>query len=156
MPVTRECQPEDLSQVEACFVELQDFLHRLEPNVLEGKAAKKYFDFMLARCAETAGKVFVAEVGQKVVGFVCVWGKNPPEELDEEPEEYAFVSDLVVLPAYRRQGVGQALLERAEGYARSLGIKKIQLEVLSRNTGALKLYTNDGFRPYHVLMTKNL
>jgi ribosomal protein S18 acetylase RimI-like enzyme len=156
MPVIRECQPAEMPQVEACFVELQDFLHALEPNVLEGKAAKKYFDFMRSRCAETSGKVFVAEEEQQVVGFVCVWGKVPSEELDEEPGEYAFISDLVVLPAYRRQRVGQALLERAEEYARSLGVKKIQLEVLANNTGALKLYTNDGFRAYHLLMTKDL
>ncbi len=156
MSVIREYQPEDAQQVEACFVELQDFLHRLEPNVLEGKAAKKYFDFMWARCAETSGKVFVAEVKHQVVGFVCVWGKVPSEELDEEPGEYAFISDLVVLPAYRRQRVGQALLEHAEAYARSLGATKIQLEVLANNTGALKLYTNDGFRAYHLLLTKSL
>ena len=43
MPVIREYRPEEVHQVEVCFVELQDFLHRLEPNVLEGKAAKKYF-----------------------------------------------------------------------------------------------------------------
>jgi ribosomal protein S18 acetylase RimI-like enzyme len=145
-----------MPQVEACFVELQDFLHALESNVLEGKAAKKYFDFMLARCAETAGKVFVAEVDKRIAGFVCVWGKVPSEKLDEEPEECAFVSDLVVLPAYRRQRVGRALLARAEDYARSLGVKKIQLEVLANNAGALKLYTGDGFRAYHFLMTKDL
>src|SRR4029079_13166740 len=108
-----------------------DFLHRLEPNVLEGKAAKKYFDFMLAHCAETSGKVFVAEVEHRVVGFVCVWGKVPSEKLDEEPGECAFISDLVVLPAYRRQRIGRALLERAEAHARSLGVTKIQLEVLA-------------------------
>ena len=156
MLVIREYRPEEIQQVEVCFVELQDFLHGLEPNVLEGKAAKKYFDFMLAHCVETAGKVFVAEVEHRVVGFVCVWGKVPSEKLDEEPGECAFISDLVVLPAYRGLGVGRALLERAEEYARSLGVTKIQLEVLANNTNALKLYTSDGFRAYHMLMTKNL
>jgi ribosomal protein S18 acetylase RimI-like enzyme len=156
MPVIREYRPEEIEQVEVCFVELQDFLHGLEPNVLEGKAAKKYFDFMLTRCAETTGKVLVAEVDHQVVGFVCVWGKVPSEELDEEPGDYAFISDLVVLPAYRGHGVGRALLERAEEYARSLGVTKIQLEVLANNASALKLYTSDGFRAYHMLMTKNL
>ncbi|MBM4258870.1 MAG: GNAT family N-acetyltransferase [Deltaproteobacteria bacterium] len=156
MVAIRECQPEDMPQVEECFVELQDFLHQLEPNVLEGKAAKKYFEFMLARCTATAGKVFVVEADHRVVGFVCVWAKVPSEELDEEPGEYAFISDLVVLPAFRRQRLGQMLLERAESYARSLGVKKIQLEVLPNNTGALTLYSNHGFRTYELLLSKDL
>jgi len=156
MPVIRECQSEDLPQVETCFVELQDFLHRLEPNVLEGKAAKQYFEFMLAYCAKTAGKVFVAEVDRQVVGFVCVWGKVSSEELDEVPSEYAFISDLVVLSQYRGQGLGRSLLERAEAYACSLGVTKIQLQVLPTNTGALQLYSSEGFRTYHMLLTKDL
>ncbi len=152
----REYQPQDQQQVEACFVELQDFLHRLEPNVLEGKAAGKYFDFMFARCVETSGKVFVAEVDTQVVGFVCVWGKVPSEGLDEEPSEYAFISDLVVLPAYRGRSVGHALLQQAEEYARLQGATTLQLTVLANNTRARKLYNRQGFGDYHVLQVKRL
>lgn len=156
MSVIREWQAKDALQVETCFVELQDSLHRLEPQVLEGKAAKPYFDFMVARCAATSGKVFVAEVEQQVVGFVCVWGKVLSEELDEEPSEYAYISDLVVLPAYRGQGLGQRLLEQAEAYARSQGAAVLQIGVLAANAGAVKLYQRQGFRAYEVLLTKNL
>lgn len=156
MYVIREYQPEDALQVETCFVELQDFLHRLEPIVLPGKAAGRYFDFMIARCAATSGKVFVAEIDGQVVGFVCVWGKVPSEELDEEPVEYAFVSDLVVLPAYRSHGLGHSLLQKAEEYARSQGAATLELEVLAKNENALQLYNRHGFRAYHLLLTKSL
>jgi len=156
MNVIREYLLEDAQQVEACFVELQDFLHRLEPIILAGKAAGRYFDFMVARCAETSGKVFVAEVGRQIVGFVCVWAKVPSEELDEEPVEYAFISDLVVLPAYRGQGLGHALLQRAEEHARSQGATSLELQVLAKNENALQLYDRYGFRAYHLLLKKNL
>lgn len=156
MSMIREYQDEDALEVETCFVELQDSLHRLEPQVLEGKTAKPYFDFMVARCAETSGKVFVAEVNQQVVGFVCVWGKVPSEELDEEPSEYAYISDLVVLPAYRGQGLGQRLLQKAEAHARGQGAAALQIGVLAANTGAVNLYQRQGFRAYEVLLTKSL
>ena len=152
----REYQPEDEEQVHACFLALQEFLHQLEPTILTGTAAGKYFAFMFARCAETAGKVFVAEVDKRVIGFVCVWGKMPSEDLDEEPVEYAFISDLVVLPAYRDQGVGQRLLHTAEAYARAQGAATLELEVLPTNEQALRLYTRQGFRPHHVLLKKPL
>lgn len=156
MTIIREYRPEDTPYVHACFVELQDFLHRLEPNILEGHAAGKYFDFMLARCTETAGKVFVAEVDSQVVGFVCVFGKVPYEEFDEEPIEYAFISDLVVLPAYRSQGIGQLLLQAAEAYAQAQGATSLELEVLVKNESAVRLYNRYGFRGYHYLLKKNL
>jgi len=156
MHIIRPYRPEDAPQVEACFIELQDFLHRLEPNVLPGNAAMKYLDFMFARCEETSGQVLVAEVENRVVGFVCVWGKVSSDALDEKPTEYAFISDLVVLSAYRGQGLGRALLERAEAYARQQGAAKIELLVLPNNHSALNLYRRHGFRDYHILLTKNL
>ena len=53
MPIICEYRPEDLRHVEDCFVALQDFLHGLEPQVREGKAATQYFDDMFARCTDT-------------------------------------------------------------------------------------------------------
>jgi ribosomal protein S18 acetylase RimI-like enzyme len=156
MHVIREYRPEDAPQVEACFGELQDSLHRLEPQVLESKAAKHYFDFMFARCAETHGKIFVAEVEHQVVGFIALWATVQSEELDEEPSEYAFISDLVVLPAYRGHGLGRMLLQKAEAYARHQGATTLKLEVLHKNQGAIGLYTRQGFSPYQVLMVKHL
>jgi len=155
MHVIRACRPADTPWVEECFVELQDFLHGLEPNVLPGNAAKKYLDFMFARCAETSGQVFVAEVENRVVGFICLWGKVPSEALDQKPAEYAFISDLVVLSAYRGQGLGRTLLEHAEAYARRQGATALELEVLPNNR-ALNLYRRHGFRDYHILLTKSL
>ena len=156
MYILREYQPHDEQHVETCFIELQDFLHRLEPHVLEGKRARKYFDFMLARCADTAGKIFVVEIENQVVGFACVWGKVPSEDLDEEPIEYAFLSDLVVLPAYRGRGLGKALLQAVEAFARSQGAASLELQVLAQNENALRLYNQHGFRAYHLLLTKDL
>lgn len=152
----REYRPEDAQQVEKCFVELQDFLHRLEPTVLEGKAAKKYLDYMFASCAETQGKVFVAEVDNQIVGFVSLWVKVKSEALDEEPAEYAFISDLVVLPAYRGRGLGRALLQKAEEYALLQGATTLKLEVLARNTVATEVYKNHGFHKYQILLVKSL
>lgn len=152
----REYRPEDAQQVEECFVELQDFLHHLEPTVLAGKVAKKYFDYMLASCAETQGKVFVAEVDNQIVGFVSLWAKVKAEALDEEPAEYSFISDLVVLPAYRGRGLGRALLHKAEEYARLQGATTLKLEVLTRNTVATELYRHHGFHSYQMLLVKSL
>jgi len=114
MGAIREYRPEDIPQITACFVALYDFLHNLEPQVLAGRAATPYWDFMLTSYQATSGTIFVVEVNNQIVGFVSLWLKVQSEELDEEPSAYAFISDLVVLPAYRGQGLGRALLSRAD------------------------------------------
>ena len=58
------------------------------------------------------------------------------------------IHDIVVLPEYRRQGVGQALLAAAEVEARERGCCKLTLEILSGNARAMASYTRFGFAPY--------
>lgn len=58
------------------------------------------------------------------------------------------IHDIVVLPEYRRQGVGQALLAAAEVEARERGCCKLTLEILSGNALAMASYTRFGFEPY--------
>jgi GNAT superfamily N-acetyltransferase len=58
------------------------------------------------------------------------------------------IHDLVVIPGYRRMGVGRGLLEAVERKARELGCCKITLEVLDRNERALGAYTAFGFASY--------
>lgn len=56
-------------QLRACVVELQDFECGLEPALPEGqKIADAYLAFLSNRCARLSGKVYVAEVDDKVAG----------------------------------------------------------------------------------------
>ena len=55
------------------------------------------------------------------------------------------VHDLAVHPAYRRRGVGRALLEHAASHARGLGCVKLTLEVREENEAARALYRACGF-----------
>ena len=138
-------------------VELQDFERTVEPALPTGEAmADAYLAHLFDCCAKWQGRMFVAEVDGAVVGFVCVYGYVPQEELDESPEPYAFVSDLVVMPAHRGSGIGQRLLEAAEVYARACGMAKLKIGVLRRNEGALRLYERLGFRQYRVELSKRL
>lgn len=157
MPRIRDYKPEDAARVEQCYVELQDNERRLEPIRAEGGAvATKYLAHMFARCAETGGAVFVAEVDALVVGFVCVWGHVVGEELINVESEFAFVTDLVVLIDYRGRGIGRALLERAEAFAVGRGAKRLKIGVLAKNEAARRLYQRFGFADFEVNMFKTL
>jgi GNAT superfamily N-acetyltransferase len=58
------------------------------------------------------------------------------------------VHDIAVDPAYRGQGVGQALLDALEKHAVECGCCKLTLEVLSGNHVAQRSYQHFGFEQY--------
>ena len=56
-----------------------------------------------------------------------------------------WIYSLAVLPMYRKQGVGSALLSHAEQELSSLGCVKINLQVLEGNGAAEKFYISNGY-----------
>ena len=49
---------------------------------------------MFARCDKRDEQVFVAEVDNEVVGFVCVYAHMTIHNPDEALKEFAYVSDI--------------------------------------------------------------
>lgn len=153
----REYEARDAAALEECFVELQESERALDPLLREGRgAAEEYLAHMFSRCAETEGKVFVAEAGGRVVGFVSVWAKIRSRAVEEVDYEYAYVSDLVVLGAHRGLGLGRGLLRRAEEHAAQRGARLLRIAVYATNVGARRLYEGLGFRERVVELSKSL
>lgn len=69
----------------------------------------------------------------------------PGMEDEAVPGEY-YVDSLAVLPEYRGQGIGRALLQRAVTQGRELGLK-VTLAVEYDNARAQHLYRSLGFAP---------
>src|SRR4029453_12700610 len=136
-------------QLRGRIVALQDFEHALEPAM-----ADAYLGFLVDRCSRVAGRIFVAEIDGVVVAFVAVLPRVPPAEPDEDLRPYAYISDLVVLPRYRRRGLGRVLLKHAEEFARSEGASSLRVGVLAKNKIARNLYQSLGFADYHVQLVK--
>ncbi len=61
-------------------------------------------------------------------------------------EDRCYIHGLCVLPAYRKRGIGRALLEyKIAEAANEYPGRPIELEVAVQNPGALSLYTRTGF-----------
>ncbi len=58
---------------------------------------------------------------------------------------HVAVLTVAVASAFRRQGLGRALLVRAYPWARRVGVEKIGLNVRSGNSAARALYESEGF-----------
>jgi ribosomal protein S18 acetylase RimI-like enzyme len=69
-------------------------------------------------------------------------------------ERYTYIFLIFVHPQHRCRGIGKALLQLAENWAKARGDRQIGLQVFLDNQPALKIYQNAGFTTSSVLMTK--
>ena len=56
-----------------------------------------------------------------------------------------FITNVVVHPAYRRQGIAASLLEEIREYGENHDLSRITLEVRASNNAAIALYKKFGF-----------
>jgi ribosomal protein S18 acetylase RimI-like enzyme len=80
--------------------------------------------------------MFSALGGKDAVGYIA---------LTEGPGAVAWVTDLVVAPRWRRQGVASALLGSAHEWGQSRHHGRIFLEMQSKNQPAIKLAQKHGY-----------
>ena len=59
--------------------------------------------------------------------------------------ENAWIGGVGVVPAARRAGVGEALMRALHDEARARGVRRVWLEVIVENTGAVALYEKLGY-----------
>ncbi len=86
--------------------------------------------------------------------IACVWMGNAIDQVTGD--RYSHIFSLYVMPEYRHQGIGKALMNQAISYAKNRGDQKIGLQVFSHNQQALKMYNSLGFETQSYLMFKNL
>lgn len=79
----------------------------------------------------------VVEVDHKVVGYCGVW-----VIIDE-----AQITNIALLPQYRGQKIGEALMRTGMQFARMRGARKMSLEVRVSNEPAQGMYRKLGFQP---------
>lgn len=80
------------------------------------------------------GFLAIAEIGGEPAGFCLGWiARNPA--IYRVPE-VGFVSEIAVKSAYRRRGVGRALIDAARAWFRGRGVDEFQLSTAVWNREA--------------------
>ncbi len=81
-------------------------------------------------------KTWVAIEGESIVGFLVA---------DRQPKRVGHITTIDVVEGWRRQGVGKALIEAAEDWARRQGLRLIYLEMAEDNLTAQQFYRARGY-----------
>lgn len=91
------------------------------------------------------GILLVAELRGKVVGLVSVSLRESSDIPIMVPRKYAYIGDLVVTKRYRRQGIGEALMNRVQNWAAQRKVFQFELNVWDFNVDAINLFKKLGY-----------
>ena len=108
--------------------------------------AMSNLDFILKIITESKKDILVAQCGVQLLGFALVLMTHTPPYRCFVPHPYADLLDLAVLPDARGNGLGTLLLQAVKGWAKAYGADYLELDALSNNQGAVRLYEREGFR----------
>jgi GNAT superfamily N-acetyltransferase len=153
----REAVASDYDDLCALFDE-GDALHRENlPRIFQKpRGAVRDRDYVLGLLADEAVGFFIAQVGDRLVGLICVMVRESPEVPIFVRRRYTVVNDVVVKEEFRRTGIGRALMEKAHEWAVAEGADSIELNVWEFNRGAIDFYQTLGYETASRKMTKRL
>ncbi len=127
----RKAHTDDKKHIEELFIAMLESIYTEAQNGYETGYLDKFF---------TGGDdwICVAECNNTIIGYIAV-------EVHNEPEKFVYLDDISVSEAFRSQGIGSALIKKAESYAAEINAAYIALHVEGSNTSALKLYERLGY-----------
>ncbi|ARM75480.1 GNAT family N-acetyltransferase [Acidianus manzaensis] len=144
MVTVRKGTKEDINEIVDFFSRMYRLNSEFDPllsvpNDLEEKVRKN-----VEKSLENHNEIIViAEDKDKIVGAsrVIIY-----DRIFYEPEEEAMIEEFYVYPSYRRQGVGQLIVEYIEKQLNDRGIQLLSANFPSRNLIAASFYKKMGFR----------
>jgi len=153
----RKAIVDDYKMLCELFDEL-DSLHRENlPDIFQKASGpireKDYYSGLIAD--ENVG-LFVAEIGEKIIGFSHVIFKDTPPIPILVPRQYALVDSIVVKSGFQNHGIGRMLMDKMQEWAIAKGATSIELHVYEFNETAISFYERLGYQTFSRKMSKEL
>ena len=137
---------------------LQAYEHTVEPNRrLDAGVAADHLAKMMRDAAARPCMVFVAEAdGGTALGWAVVLENQDDIYVVEQERRFAYIAELYLVEAARGAGLGRALIQACEDWAKARGIGVLQIGVLGKNARARDVYAAAGFDHYAMQLRKYL
>ncbi|MGN6135047.1 MAG: GNAT family N-acetyltransferase [Aureliella sp.] len=149
--------PQDEPAILSFINGLQDYEAAFEPNRRrDPNFAADHWREAQHRCAERHGVMLIAEDGGKAVGWAFAHDEHGELFVIEPERRHGFLAEVFVMPEARGKGLGRALIEGCEAWAKARGHKLLTIGVLAQNQAAIRSYGGAGYAPYVTIMRRYL
>jgi GNAT superfamily N-acetyltransferase len=112
-----------------------------------------YVDFFLSGIREQTRAHFVADVDENLVGHLVVQRVAMVPRPKRVHDEWGYVTDNYVKPAFRNEGIGAALLQAAIAWSRE---QDFELLIVWPSDDAVTHYRRAGFASENSIMELSL
>jgi GNAT superfamily N-acetyltransferase len=149
--------PADEPAILSFITGLQDYEAAFEPDRRrDPNFAVDHWRDLQHRCAEKHGVMLIAEYDGKPVGWAFAHDEKAELFVIEPERRHGYLAELFVVPQARGKGLGRALIEGCETWARARGHRLLIVGVLAKNPGAIRAYEGAGYTPYGISMRRYL
>lgn len=158
--VVRPATPADLAGCARLGARLSRMHHRMDPRrFFAPPDLEAGYRWWLGKERRSPRAVVLAAVaagrrGEAVVGYA--YGRLEPRDWNSLREACAVGVDLIVLPRWRRAGLGRRLAEALAEALAARGAPRLVIQVAARNPAAARTFAGWGFRPTLLELTREL
>ncbi|MFO7889365.1 MAG: GNAT family N-acetyltransferase [bacterium] len=131
--------------------EFMDFHRDIDPFFARRENAHhKIKQYLRESVRSRKSQVLIALDGRQIAAYsLSRIAEYPPVF---KHTDFGFISDMAVKHEYQRQGVGKYLLDEIEKWFAEQGVKRVELEVASKNEIGKSFWAKHGFREYKSVM----
>lgn len=157
MHTIREYTNHDIKSIHSLIEEMQAFEQFLDPKRIRTlEAAEAYLRDLLEKTSHGKGKLLVVEINGEVVGMISVFIEKDYDKHVVDITEYGIITDLIILPEHKNEGVAKDLLKAAEEFIMSRGIDHMFVRVLANHKELLSTYHRHSFKQYETILVKKI
>jgi ribosomal protein S18 acetylase RimI-like enzyme len=144
----------DLPSLVSLWQEMMDFHRsydarfRFSPN-----APREVERHLLETLRSRAARILVAEAEQRIIGYIV--GEAHARRPIYPVGTYGFISDICVSSAWRRRGVGSALVRALESWFAVQKVTSIELFAAALNPHSIAFWRAMGYDDYLRLMRRD-
>lgn len=142
----------DLDRVNELRKQVNDLHVKGKPEIFKPGFPQELRDHIYTIRDDPKQRIVVAERDGVLCGFAVLNHVVRPENPFMSERNYLDIDEFCVDEAYRRQGVGTALIDFARAYAKEQGLERVELNVWEFNKDALAFYEAAGFQTYRRYM----
>ena len=96
----------------------------------------------------------VVLIKNKMVGYLI--GSLGEAKDYRKIKKIAEIDNMLVLPKYRNQGIGDSLIERFFNWVKERGINRVKVVAPAQNKKAINFYRKTGFLDYNITLETNI
>lgn len=148
-------------QIKDLLVELQNYLIDIDDwhtQVMVPEYRENIFRMDMKQVEKQDGKIYLSIENNIVIGLIIgiVEMKDEIDRLTNDCAKTGSVIELIVKNNIRGNGIGKNLLVKMEEYFKSVGCKRINIEVFGPNTKGFNFYEKNDYIIRDMIVSKQI